>query len=123
VLPVFLIVFCAAVEFGAVIADGVSLASAARDGARAGAMAGLTSAQAVQDAESTAAAAATDLIDCTPQSPQATYGGGVAGDVTVTVSCAYHALTPLGPLVTAFLGGGGDEPSTLAATESWRINR
>ncbi|HUY62056.1 MAG TPA: TadE/TadG family type IV pilus assembly protein [Candidatus Dormibacteraeota bacterium] len=121
-LPVVLCVLCATVEFGFIAIDQMSLDAAARDGAQAGAVSGLTSAQAEAAGAAAASEAAAGLISCGLGTPSAVYASTVSPNtLTVTASCTYSPVTPLGPLVSGLLGGSLNTALTLTGSAVWRV--
>jgi len=120
--PIFITVLFAVLEFAFIFTDQVKLINAARDGARAGAVpAGLTWSSRNTAATNAMTTSTGGLISCPSptKSVTPTYGDAynptVATQVTVTVSCPYHPITPLGALVH-YLGGGVNTTVTLTST-------
>jgi Flp pilus assembly protein TadG len=101
VIVALLAVILACLDFGAVVYDQVDLAYAARAGARAGALYGESPSVAVQAAEAAAQSAAGGLLRCPLGMDTADYGTENAGQVTVTLTCTYQPMTPLGALLAS----------------------
>lgn len=95
VVPLFLIMVFGVVEFGALMMNKIHVARAADVGARTGSLKGGTTATAI----SAAASAVTGLISCTAATPTANYGGSPT-QITVTASCTYAPITPVGSLAS-----------------------
>lgn len=120
--PVFITVLFAVLEFAFIFTDQVKLINAARDGARAGAVpAGLSWSSRNTAATNATTTSTGGLISCPTPTKTVTptygdpYNPTVATQVTVTVSCAYHPITPLGALVS-YLGGGVNTSVSLTST-------
>jgi Flp pilus assembly protein TadG len=117
IIPFFMVVIFAIVEFSLIVTDQVSLTNAAREGARAGALKGGTSSTAVTAAQN----AATGLTQCPLSSPTATYSGSPQ-QVTVTVTCSYTSLTPLSAVIR-LIGGSINTNLNLSATTEMRVEQ
>lgn len=120
IVPLLAIIVLVSVEFGFMIANKVTLVHAAADGAREGARRDTPSNQ--TEAQQQTLAYLNDLRHCTNATANATYtavnlNGGNADLVTVSVSCQYQPLTPVGS-VTALIGGANP---TLSATTTMRV--
>jgi len=118
VLPLLLLVAFGIFEFGFITNDQIVLANAARDGARTGSLSGTNEAAAISEAQ----ADFQGLILCPTATPAATYTGANPQTVTVTVSCTYHPVTPLGSLVV-LLGHSLTIPSALSSSTSMRVEQ
>jgi Flp pilus assembly protein TadG len=95
-VPLLLLVVLAILEFGVIFFDQITVSSAARSGARAGALHQATAAQ----AQAAAQDAASGLISCSLQgTPTASYSGSAPQQVRVTVTCTYRPLTPVGQMI------------------------
>src|SRR5579883_2248268 len=109
-LPVFLIVVCAIIEFSLILSNEIQLTNATRDAARAGAIhfesapVPIPDADRVSQAQATGTSDAGSLISCSAGTPSVTAHttGYNPETVTVSMSCTYTAVTPLGKLVTLF---------------------
>lgn len=97
-LAILIVVTLAIFEFGFAMYDQITLSAAARIGARAGSLAGLSASQADTAAQQAVQAAAGQLLDCPIASMTADYGQTTQGQMTVAVSCTYQPAT-------AVLGG------------------
>ena len=95
VMTIFLVLVFGIAEFGFVILNSVRLTNAANDAARVGALKGGTDAQAITAANT----ATSSLISCPTQTPQ-TDRSGTPTQLTMTVLCDYHPVTPLGSFLT-----------------------
>ncbi len=95
VVPMFLMLTFGIIEFGVLMMNRIQVGRAADVGARTGSLKGSNSAAAVTAASS----AMTTLISCTPATPTAVYGGS-PNAVTVTASCTYTPITPVGALAS-----------------------
>lgn len=109
VLPLLLVLVFGIIDFGRALNAQISLNQAAREGVRASAL-GQTAA-AVQSRTITAA----DPLPLT--APDVTVAGCPvtpvpAGNATVTVKYSFSFITPIGPLLSIF--GGGGLTSTIA---------
>lgn len=93
VVPMFLMMVFGILEFGAMMMNQINVSRAADVGARAGSLKGSNAANAVAAANS----AVTGLINCAAATPTASYGGSPA-TVTVTASCNYAPITPVGSI-------------------------
>jgi len=123
-LPVFLIVVCAVIEFSLILSNEIQLTNATRDAARAGAIhfetapVPIPDADRVTQAQTTGTSDASSLISCaagTPTvNPQTT---GSPEIITVSMSCTYTPVTPLGKLVTLF-GGSVHLPTSITSSST-----
>jgi Flp pilus assembly protein TadG len=113
VLPMLLVIVFAIIEFGVIMMDHIQIQNAATAGARAGSLKGSNSSNAVSAANS----AAVGLVSCPVSTPTASYSGSPQ-QVTVTVSCPYSPITPLGSLAAAV-----DVASTISSTVLMRVEQ
>ena len=113
VLPMLLIIVFAIIEFGVIMMDHIQIQNAATAGARAGSLKGSNSTNAVSAANS----AAVGLVSCPVGTPTATYSGSPQ-QVTVTVSCPYNPITPVGTLAA-----GLNLASNISSTVLMRVEQ
>jgi Flp pilus assembly protein TadG len=118
VVPVLCVILFAVAEFGLMITDQVTLNHAAADGARISARGDSPTNSAAGQAE--AQNYASDIRQCSSPAATVSYTQGIPDYVTVTVSCTYKPLTPLGTLIS-LLGGSLNTPPTLSATTTMRV--
>ena len=112
VLPVFLVIVMATIDFGWAFNNYITVTNAAREGARLGAI-GSTKA----DIESKATAKAPSGATAT-----ATGAGGASGsEVKVKVEYNYTYIPPLGGLLSLLSGGSVSNSINLASETSMRI--
>jgi Flp pilus assembly protein TadG len=114
VLPVFLILVLGILEFGIAMMDQIHVTNAANDGARAGSVWNGTDAQAI----SAAAASVGGVVSCPPGTPTASRAGLNPVQLTVTVTCNYSPITPLGKLVSGLVLN-----SSLSGTAVMRVEQ
>jgi Flp pilus assembly protein TadG len=101
ILPVFLFVLFAIVDFGRAYSINVTITNATREGARLG-ITGATSAQIVSRTQSAAASYNDPNLTVNVNNAQ----GPTGSDVTVTAVYQYSFLTPLAALVHLLPGSG-----------------
>ena len=118
VLPLLLTIVFGITEFGVVITDQETLNHAAEDGARYGARG--DNATNLAAAQSETSSYLSDLLHCPSPSVSVTYDEGIPDFVTVTVSCTYSPITPLGTVVS-LLGSTVNTTPTLSATSIMRV--
>lgn len=118
VVPVLLIVLFAVIDFGFIISDQVILTNAARDGARAGAIAPGS----ITNATSASKSSAGNLVQCSTPSPDAGIRGSDPEQISVTVTCTYKPITPLGSLVT-LIGGTLNTSPILTGKAVMRVEQ
>lgn len=114
IVPMLLIVLFGIIDLGAALYDQVTLASAAQDGARTGAINGDTAA-----AANAAVNAVKSPIGCSPApsaSPAPTIGG-TPKQIQVTLTCKYNGITPLGHMLGITLFPSGITASANAKVE------
>ena len=107
IAPLFFILLFAIIDFGALLQNKISLSNAARVGARYGSL----SASNATSSQTKAVSAATGMTSCPSPSASASYSGGSPNEITMTVSCTYTAITPLGHFLSGLV-----LPSSLSAT-------
>ena len=108
IAPLFFILLFAIIDFGALLQNKITLTNAARVGARFGSL-GTSKGPASQ--EKAREDAAHGLTSCPSPSASASYSGGSPNEITMTVSCTYTAITPLGHFLSGLV-----LPSSLSAT-------
>jgi Flp pilus assembly protein TadG len=111
VLPLLLMMVFGILEFGVLMMNETRIQNAAAAGARAGSLKGANSSMAVAAVN----AAATGLVSCPLSTPTATNAGSPQ-QVTVTASCVYAPITPLGSLVA-----GTIVPASISAVTLMRV--
>ena len=122
-IPALAMVFFGIFEYGIVLDNQLQLRNAARDAGRAGAIRFETSPSPIPDSDrvttatSTATASGeTSLISCSPMSSSVLVQSTANPPIlTVTLSCPYHPITPLGSLAT-LLGHTVNLSTTLSST-------
>ena len=95
IVPFFLTLIFGVIEFGAELTNKISMTNASRVGAR---YASLNVGNG-PEAEHRAQDAASGIIGCSAPVATASYAGGSGTDVTLTVTCNYSPITPLGSLL------------------------
>jgi Flp pilus assembly protein TadG len=124
-LPVFLIVVCAVIEFSLILSNQVQLSNATRDAVRAAAIhfesapVPIPDADRVSQAQAAGTSDASSLISCAAGTPSVTAhtSGYTPQTVTVSMSCTYTPVTPLGKLVTLF-GGAVNLPTSITSSST-----
>ena len=105
ILPVFLTLVFGVIEFGVLLTNKISLTNAARVGARYASL----SAANTTSSQTKATNAASGLSSCASLSAVTTYAG-TPNEASVTVSCTYTPITPLGALINSVI------PTALSST-------
>lgn len=122
VLPVLAVILFGLTDMGLAIHNAVTITNAARDGARVAAVnSGSASAVATAVADDEKS---TSLVDCTTSSPtiQATpnaSGTPTNSGYTVTASCSYSPVTPLGPLFK-LVGASANSTFTISSSTTMK---
>jgi Flp pilus assembly protein TadG len=114
VLPVFLILVFGILEFGVIMMDQIHLTNAANDGARVGAVKNGTDVQAISAASSSVGG----VVSCPAGTPTASRTGTNPIQLTVTVTCSYSPITPLGGLLSSLVISSG-----LSGTAVMRVEQ
>ncbi|HUF54433.1 MAG TPA: TadE family protein [Dehalococcoidia bacterium] len=115
VVPIFLILVFAIVDFGMGFHAWITVTNAAREGARVGAV-GANEATIISKVENTSGSLNDDNMTITVVNPQ-----GSPGDtVEVTVAYDYQMITPLSTLL-GLIGGGFGETIDFDATSKMRL--
>ncbi|HXG36895.1 MAG TPA: TadE family protein [Dehalococcoidia bacterium] len=116
VLPLFLVLLFAIIDFGMGFSAKVSLTNSVREGARIGAV-WASEDEIIQRVSDTFA---TDY--CPLGSTVVTNAQGTSGDsVVVTATCTYTLVTPLGAMLGLLSGGSFDDTFTLTSTADMRL--
>lgn len=116
VLPIFLLVLFAIVDFGMAFHAWIAVTNSAREGARLGAVRGSADdiKQRVQDT--------TGTLDQANLTVTVTNAEGDPGDsVIVDVSYAYSLMTPMADLMALVSGGTISDELTLSSTADMRL--
>ncbi len=115
ILPVFLVILMATVDFGWALRAYVTETNSAREGARIG-ITGVDSTTIKSKVTSTSAG----LL--TASNVTVTGAQGQSGStVTVRVDYPYHYITPIGSLLHALTGGTLSNPLNMSSTTAMRI--
>jgi Flp pilus assembly protein TadG len=114
-LPVIALILFGLTDFGLAYFNEISITSAARAGARAAAVSGTTT-----QGQSAITDTTKDLVNCPVDSSNTTItsqtdSAALVEQWTVTVSCKYTPVTPLGSLLAYF---GGSSGSTIEITQT-----
>ena len=116
VLPVFLVLLFAIIDFGMGFHAWITVTNASREGARIGAV-GASTAEIENKVRSSASS-----LDQAKLSVTVTNAQGAAGDpVTVDVAYQYDLITPLSNVLTLVGGGGIGSSLTFTATTQMRL--
>lgn len=116
VLPVFLVLLFALVDFGRGFQSWIEVTNAAREGARAGATGADSGA-----IETRARAAAASLDQGSLSVSSSGAGGTPGGSVVVTTTYQLSLITPISPLLTLLSGDSIGSTITLTSTADMRI--
>jgi Flp pilus assembly protein TadG len=118
VLPVFLVIIFAIVDFGWALKAYITVTNSAREGARV-AVVGATDADIKTKAVDTSAGLlSTGEVSVSNSVEQ----GGKTGDqASVTVTYDYHYITPLGGLLSFLSLGALPDPLPMTSTTTMRI--
>ena len=108
-LPVLLFLLCGIVDFGRALNAEITLAQAARQGARLAALG-------LPNVVSRTQAAATGLSPVTVTVTPCPSGGGQAANATVQVSYPFSFVTPISAIARLLGGSGPGSSLTLTAT-------
>jgi Flp pilus assembly protein TadG len=116
VLPIFLLVLFAIVDFGMAFHAWITVTNSAREGARLGAVRA-NSTDIEQRVRDTA-----DSLDQDDLLVTVTNAEGVPGEsVVVDVSYGYSLMTPLASIVSMMSGGNISDSLTLSSTADMRL--
>jgi Flp pilus assembly protein TadG len=116
VLPIFLLVLFAIVDFGMAFHAWITVTNSAREGARLGAVRA-TATDIEQRVRDTA-----DSLDQEDLSVSVSNAEGVPGEsVVVDVSYGYSLITPLADIVSMISGGNIGDALTLSSTADMRL--
>jgi len=116
VLPIFLLVLFAIVDFGMAFHAWITVTNSAREGARVGSVRA-TSAEIEQRVRDTA----TSLDEAELTVAVTNAGGQPGGSVEVDVSYDYSLMTPLADLLNLVSGGTIPSTLTLSSTADMRL--
>ncbi len=115
VLPIFLIITLAAIDFGWALRAYVISTNAAREGARVGVVGSSSDAIKTAVVDRSAGLLTTSNVSVTNAK------GASGTNVTVGVTYSYNYITPLGSLVSTFTGGSLPSPLAIQATAVMRL--
>jgi hypothetical protein len=116
VLPIFLLVLFAIVDFGMAFHAWITVTNSAREGARLGAVRA-TATEIEQRVRDTA-----DSLDQDDLLVSVSNAEGVPGEsVVVDVSYGYSLITPLADIVSMISGGNIGDALTLSSTADMRL--
>ena len=128
-LPVLMLILFALAEFGLMLNDQVSIANAARDGARVAALQGSGDPNLTSDVQTAVNDALTPLIPSSLASScsssltsNANSGSGGSSQIaswTVSVTCPYSPITPLGSLFS-LVGATGASTYSIVKSVTMR---
>ncbi len=128
-LPVLILILFALAEFGLMMNDQVSVANAARDGARVAALQGSGDPNLTTDVQTAVTDALAPLVpsslasSCSSSlSSNANSGSGGTSQVgswTVTVTCPYSPITPLGSIFS-LVGATGSSTYPIVKSVTMR---
>jgi hypothetical protein len=121
VLPIFVLVMFAIVDFGLAFHAWITVTNAAREGARVGAVRATNAdiEQRVRDTAQTLDQANLSVAPSCPPSPACP--GQPGGSVVVDVSYRYSLITPLADLLNLVSGGTIPSTLTLSSTADMRL--
>jgi Flp pilus assembly protein TadG len=115
VLPLFLAIVLATVDFGWALRNYITITNAAREGARLG-VTGATS----TDIQAKTVASSSSLLATTDVS--VTGAGGASGtNVQVTADYDYYYITPLGRIMNLISGGSLPAYLPMSSTTAMRL--
>ena len=115
VIPIFLIIVMATIDFGWAFRSYITTTNAAREGARLG-VTGATETQIVDRVVERSSGLLEDAdVDVTGAL------GGSGDELIVDTTLQYHYITPLGGLLNALSGGTLPSPLELNATTVMRM--
>lgn len=115
VLPIFLVIAMATVDFGWALRSWISTTNAAREGARLGVTG--ASENAIETRVVNNASDLIDADDVTVSNAQ----GQTGENVTVTVSFNYEYITPVGGIISFLSGGTLPSPLPITTSTTMRI--
>ncbi len=117
VLPIFIMLVFAIIDFGAALFNDVTLNNAVREGARRGAV------QASEDdIKARVQDTADPLIECSLGEPVVSNAQGERGDaVTVEASCEYPFITPLPDLLNLITFGAFPDSISISSSADMRL--
>jgi Flp pilus assembly protein TadG len=122
VLPVLSVILFGLTDLGLAIHNAVTITNAARDGARVAAVnSGSASAVATAVADDEKS---TSLVDCTTSTPTISKTAYASppptySSYTVTASCSYSPITPLGPLFK-LVGATANSTFTISSSTTMK---
>jgi Flp pilus assembly protein TadG len=115
VLPLFLLIVMATVDFGWALRGWITTTNAAREGARVGVTG--ASSTTIKDRVVQASSGLLTTADVTVTNAQ----GAAGGNVTVQATHNYQYITPLGSFLSWVLGGALPDPLPIASTTVMRL--
>ncbi len=116
ILPVFLVLLFALVDFGRGYQAWIEVTNASREGARVGAVGGTAA-----EIEARARAAAASLNPGSLSVSSTNVGGTPGTSVVVTVRYNFALITPLSPLLGVLSGGAIGTTFTLTSASDMRL--
>jgi Flp pilus assembly protein TadG len=116
VIPVFLLLLFALVDFGRGFQAWIEVTNAAREGARVGAVHGTAG-----EIETRARAAAASLNQSDLAIGSSGVGGTAGSSVIVTATYNFSLISPLAPMIGIVSGGAIGETFTITSSADMRI--
>lgn len=116
VVPVFLVLLFALVDFGRGFQAWIEVTNAAREGARVGSLHGTAG-----DIETRARAAATSLTPGDLSIASSGVGGSSGTSVVVTANYSFSLISPLAPMIGIVSGGTIGDSFTISSSADMRI--
>jgi Flp pilus assembly protein TadG len=126
ILPVLAVILFGLTDIGLAINDMITITNAARDGARVAALNNGSQSEVNSAVTSDETAGSTSLVNCTAATPTLTETTNASppptySSYTVTTSCTYSPITPLGALFK-LVGSTGNSPFTISASNTMKDN-
>jgi Flp pilus assembly protein TadG len=115
ILPIFLVIVLAAVDFGWALRSFITATNAAREGARLGVVGASATEITTKTVESSSGVLSAGDVSVSGA------GGAPGSTVTVSVAYDYHYITPLGGLISLLTGGSLPSPLPFSTSTTMRI--